>query len=66
MLVRTNLKAGESAANLAAAPDQAALAGQNMNKWRTCYHCRGKKDQYGNMSEATCQMCWPMSAQPPV
>lgn len=66
MYVRTNLKAGENAYELAAAPEEDALAGPYMNKWRTCYRCKGKKDQYGNVSDATCQMCWPMNAQPPV
>lgn len=73
MKVRTGLLAGmgESVA-MVEAPDLADGMGADMasgpyiNKWLGCWRCKGVKDQYGNVSQARCQMCWPIGAQPPV
>jgi hypothetical protein len=68
MNVKTGLKAGEGldTATLASSAGAANLSSPFINKWLTCFRCKGLKDQYGNVSNATCNMCWPMGAQAPV
>jgi hypothetical protein len=68
MNVKTGLKAGESAdtATEESAAGGSLVSSPFINKWQTCYRCKGLKDQYGNVSNATCSMCWPMGSQAPV
>jgi hypothetical protein len=68
MNVQSGLKAGEGVetATLGTSDGEALFSSPFINKWQTCYRCKGLKDQYGNVSNATCSMCWPMGAQAPV
>jgi hypothetical protein len=68
MNIKTGLKAGEGVENgtLDSSVGESLFSSPFINKWQTCYHCKGLKDQYGNVSNATCNTCWPMGAQSPV
>lgn len=68
MNVKTGLRVGESSETTAAdlSSEESRLSSPFINKWQTCYRCKGLKDQYGNVSNATCSMCWPMGSQAPV
>jgi hypothetical protein len=67
MNVKTGLKAGEDVETtmLDSSAGAANLSSPFINKWQTCYRCKGLKDQYGDVSNATCNMCWRMGAQAP-
>ena len=73
MQVKSAIRAGQYQSE-SAYPDSGPDAGQDasslghhyMTKWMGGYHCHGKKDQYGNVSNATCRYIWPANAQPPV
>ena len=68
MKIKTGLKAGEGVetVKLDLSAGESHLTSPFINKWLTCYRCKGYKDQYGNVSNATCSICWPMGAQAPV
>jgi hypothetical protein len=68
MIVKTGLKAGEDLETTThdPTPGNALLSLPFINKWHTCYRCKGIKDQYGSVSNATCSMCWPTGARAPV
>jgi hypothetical protein len=68
MIVKTGLKAGEDFGTTSSdsTTGNVLLSSPFINKWHTCYRCKGLKDQYGNISNATCSMCWPVGAQAPV
>jgi len=68
MKIKTGLKAGASTdtAGERGAAGESLITSPFINKWMTCYRCKGIKDQYGNVSNATCKMCWPMGSQAPV
>ena len=68
MNVKTGLKVGENfeTATHDSTSGDVLMPSLFINKWYTCYRCKGLKDQYGNVSNATCSMCWPMDAQAPV
>ena len=68
MNVKTGLKAGEGVENttLDSSAKEFNFSSPFINKWQTCYRCKGLKDQDGNVSNATCNICWPMGAQAPV
>jgi hypothetical protein len=68
MNVKTGLKVGEGVETSAldSSAGESLLTSPFINKWQTCYRCKGFKDQYGNVSNASCSMCWPMGAQAPV
>jgi hypothetical protein len=68
MNVKTGLKVGEGIENATSdlSSGEAFISSPFINKWQTCYRCKGLKDQYGNVSNATCSMCWPMDTQAPV
>jgi len=68
MLIKTGLRSGELAgAAVTDAPTNLfSLSSPFINKWQTCYRCKGLKDQYGNVSNATCGMCWPMGSPAPI
>jgi hypothetical protein len=68
MFVKTGLKSGENveSATVGSPGGESILSSPFINKWQTCYKCKGLKDQYGNVSNATCNVCWPMGSQAPV
>jgi len=68
MKITTGLKAGEDVGTekLDSSAGESNLSSPFINKWQTCYRCKGYKDQYGNVSNATCGICWPMGAQAPI
>jgi hypothetical protein len=68
MIVKTGLKAGEDFGTTSSdsITGNVLLSSPFIKKWYTCYRCKGLKDQYGNVSNATCSMCWPVGAQAPV
>jgi hypothetical protein len=68
MNVKTGLKVGEGveSTSLELSAGESLFSSPFINKWQTCYRCKGLKDQYGNVSNATCNMCWPMGDQAPV
>jgi len=68
MIVKTGLKAGEDFGTTSSdsTTGNVLLSSPFINKWHTCYRCKGLKDQYGNVSNATCSLCWPVGAQAPV
>ena len=69
MKIKTEIRAGQSYpmdSSQDAGSDSSNIGRHYMTKWRAGYHCHGKKDQYGNVSNATCRYIWPLHAQPPV
>jgi hypothetical protein len=65
MNVRTHLKSGADLGPVQGRP-QPQPSQPYINKWDACWRCKGKKDQYGNLSNASCNLCWPPNRQPPV
>ena len=62
MNVKTGLQAGMG--EEPSADDE--FGAPYMNTWMSCWRCKGKKDQYGNVSQATCGACWPVGEQAPM
>lgn len=66
MHIKTGLKSGIANPQDIDLPNPFPQPTPYMNKWLTCWRCKGSKDQYGNVSNARCQACWPMGEMPPV
>jgi len=69
MQIKTAIKAGQSLpvdSPQDAGADTSSVGKHYMIKWMGGYHCHGRRDQNGNLSNATCQYIWPIHAQPPV
>ncbi len=64
MNVKTGLKAGMGEDDQ---PDGVGFAPGKpyINKWMTCLRCKGTKDRYGNVSDGSCQACWPTNMKAP-
>jgi hypothetical protein len=71
MLIRTGLKAGADPEPIYPIGDNVYMTEPEetstpyMNKWLSCYRCKGTRDTYGNVSKARCEACWPMGAKSP-
>jgi hypothetical protein len=60
MIVRTGLKSGNGVEETAMTDSlDSSRSKPFINKWYTCDHCKGTRDQNGNVSQATCNSCWP-------